>query len=256
MNDDAHPWIDEIADWRAGLLADRDATRVATHVGACADCTRAVGALADVDALLADEAAQTIDMPDDVLRAIDEAIGIAALERAGVASLDSKRRDHDRRWSWRQRGVRSLTAAAAVLVVGAIGYGLDRSDSDSSGSASAGSVATGARTVPGLPKASPSARSGLNIPVVTKRTVDFAAGQASSDAMVTEGAQHPNVSCPNLSSLRALHPSLSRWLVIEWLNKGHERRAVTAVNASADAKAPAITVYPCSGALSPLYRGH
>ena len=149
----SHPTADELADLREGLLSNADEARVQAHVDGCTDCAAATAALDDVAALLREAGAEPVAMPSAVARALDAALGEASSARAAEPTLparDSVPKGPRRQRSWVKPAFGWLAgAAAAVVIVGGIGAGLNNLGSNTEDSAGgATSLDSGAEAGP------------------------------------------------------------------------------------------------------------
>lgn len=181
-----HPESGVLAEFRAGLVTGRRRASIASHLEACDRCAGLSDQLGEIPALLA--AAPALAMPGDVARRLDLVLAAEAAKR------DSSERTVDdspahrpaspgprRRWDLRLVTQRILVPAAAVIVLAAGGFGLNRViSSRSSSSAASGSEAVPAARSANGPAAAPSeatSRAGahpaiespLNFPVVNSR---------------------------------------------------------------------------------------
>ena len=103
----AHLRVEQVADLTEGLLDEAEAASARAHLDRCDRCQQVRRELAQLQAVLAAEGADSPAMPIEVAERID-----AALARQTRA---------------RGRWPRALVAAASVVVVGAaIGYGVER----------------------------------------------------------------------------------------------------------------------------------
>jgi len=142
----AHPSVDELADLREGLLAQADEARVREHVDGCSACAVELAALDEVAVMLRETGAEPIAMPAAVARAIDDALSQAAATPSArplperVAAVPARSRRH-----WAKPAFGWLAgAAAAVVVIGGIGVGLDQVGSRSDDTAADSSGGQGA----------------------------------------------------------------------------------------------------------------
>jgi len=112
---------DTIADLIENLLPAPEAHRAREHVKACPDCQQTFDALLQLSADLADEGRTDIPMPADVAEHLDAVIVSESMLRSstiGVHSLAQIREEP------RRHIPKLLGAAAAVVVVAAIGVGV------------------------------------------------------------------------------------------------------------------------------------
>src|SRR4051812_25421995 len=112
---------DTIADLIENLLPAPEAHRAREHVKACPDCQQTFDALLQLSADLADEGRTDIPMPADVAEHLDAVIVSESMLRSstiGVHSLAQIREEP------RRHLPKLLGAAAAVVVVAAIGVGV------------------------------------------------------------------------------------------------------------------------------------
>ena len=125
-----HLDTDVLAEFRAGLIAGRRGVKIAAHLASCHSCTVLDDKLAEVSALLASVPAPP--MPDSVAQRLDTVLAAEVSrknypERGGVDRPDESGA-HDRPAA--QRGFRLATwrvlvpVGAAVVLLGAGGYGL------------------------------------------------------------------------------------------------------------------------------------
>jgi hypothetical protein len=116
-----HLDTDTIADLIENLLPAPEAHRAREHVKACPDCQQTYDALVELTADLADEGRADIPMPTDVAEHLDAVIVSESVLRAstiGVHSLVQIREEPHRHIP------KLVLAAAAVIVVGAVGVGV------------------------------------------------------------------------------------------------------------------------------------
>jgi hypothetical protein len=163
-----HPDTDVLAEFRAGLITGRRATRIAAHLAGCERCTAVDDTLAGVSALLASVPAPA--MPDSVAHRLDTVLAAEVArrddpERAGDDG--SRDRATHRRpaahWGFRLVALRILAPAAAVVTLAAGGYGLSligggsQMQAASSSAGGAASAAGSASAASGANKALPAA---------------------------------------------------------------------------------------------------
>ena len=116
MNQPVHPSAERISDLLAGTLPATDAMDVNAHLASCDACGDTRDAVRDLTALLADEGATPVEMPPDVVVALDAAISRASAERAaGIPRLQQVRRAGAR------RPLKWLAGAAAAVAIAGIG---------------------------------------------------------------------------------------------------------------------------------------
>lgn len=140
-----HLDTDTIADLIENLLPAPEAHRAREHVKACPDCQQTYDALVQLSEDLAEEGRMDIPMPTDVAEHLDAVIVSESVLRAstvGVHSLAQLREEP------RRHLPKLLGAAAAVVLVAAVGVGvvIATKDQASEGAASANQteVPTGA----------------------------------------------------------------------------------------------------------------
>jgi hypothetical protein len=149
-----HPESGVLAEYQAGLVTGRRRASIASHLDGCDRCAGLSEQLGEIPVLLA--AAPPPAMPGDVARRLDLVLAAEAAKR------DSSERTVDdspahrpaspgprRRWDLRLVTQRILVPAAAVIVLAAGGFGLNRViSSRSSSSAASGSEAVPATSAP------------------------------------------------------------------------------------------------------------
>lgn len=139
MNGPEHPHVNVLAAHHEALLAGDEQKAVQHHLAACADCQRVVAQLDEVSRLLTAEGRRPVTMPSAVAARLEGALTEEAANRyardtppydehrsAAVTSLTSRRASgarsaHGRVWP-------VLAAAAAVVVVSAVGIQVMRGD--------------------------------------------------------------------------------------------------------------------------------
>jgi hypothetical protein len=129
-----HLDTDTIADLIENLLPAPEAHRAREHVKACPECQQTFDALTQLSEDLAEEGRKDIPMPADIAEHLDQVIVSESVLRAstvGVHSLVQLREEPHRHIP------KLLTAAAAVVVVGAIGVGVVLATKDQGGDATA-----------------------------------------------------------------------------------------------------------------------
>jgi len=134
-----HLDTDTIADLIENLLPAPEAHRAREHVKACPDCQQTYDALLQLTEDLADEGRTDIPMPADVAEHLDAVIVSESVMRAstvGVHSLVQIREEP------RRHLPKLLTAAAAVVIVAAIGVGVVISTKDQAGGSAADATPT------------------------------------------------------------------------------------------------------------------
>ncbi len=116
MNQPRHPSTERISDLLAGALPATEAMDVNAHLASCSACRRAREDLLDLTAMLAEEGAAPVEMPPDVVAAVEAAVGRASLKRAGgYPTVEPVRPSAGRQpWKW-------LAGAAAAVVVAGVG---------------------------------------------------------------------------------------------------------------------------------------
>ena len=125
-----HLDTDTIADLIENLLPAPEAHRAREHVKACPDCQQTYDALLELTEDLAEEGRTDIPMPADVAEHLDAVIVSESVLRAsttGVPSLAQLREEP------RRHLPKLLGAAAAVVLVAAIGVGVVISTKDQAG---------------------------------------------------------------------------------------------------------------------------
>ena len=125
-----HLDTDTIADLIENLLPAPEAHRAREHVKACPDCQQTYDALVQLSEDLADEGREDIPMPTDVAEHLDAVIVSESVLRAstvGVHSLAQIREEP------RRHLPKLLGAAAAVVLVAAIGVGVVITTKDQAG---------------------------------------------------------------------------------------------------------------------------
>lgn len=130
-----HLDTDTIADLIENLLPAAEAHRAREHVKACPDCQQTYDALLQLSEDLADEGRADIPMPTEVAEHLDAVIVSESVLRAstvGVHSLVQLREEP------RRHLPKLMLAAAAVIVVAAIGVGVVVSTADHSNEGAAG----------------------------------------------------------------------------------------------------------------------
>jgi hypothetical protein len=146
--DDArtHPSLDELADHREGLLPPADEARVGAHLDGCRDCAGAMATLDDVAVALRDAGAEPVTMPDSVARSIGAALAQAAANGAQRPTAARNAPEPTRaRHRWVKPAFGWLAGtAAAVVVIGGIGAGLNNLGSGSDDSAAGGNTSAAA----------------------------------------------------------------------------------------------------------------
>ncbi|TDD62375.1 hypothetical protein E1263_04260 [Kribbella antibiotica] len=125
-----HLETDTIADLLENLLPAPEAHRAREHVKACPDCQLTYDALLQLSEDLADEGRSDIPMPADVAEHLDAVISAEAVRRAstvGVHSLAQIREEPHRHIP------KLLGAAAAVVLIAAVGVGVVMATKDRAG---------------------------------------------------------------------------------------------------------------------------
>jgi len=125
-----HLDTDTIADLIENLLPAAEAHRAREHVKACPDCQQTYDALVELSEDLAEEGRTDIPMPADVAEHLDAVIVSESVLRAstvGVHSLAQIREEP------RRHLPKLLGAAAAVVLVAAIGVGVVIATKDQAG---------------------------------------------------------------------------------------------------------------------------
>lgn len=125
-----HLDTDTIADLIENLLPAPEAHRAREHVKACPDCQQTYDALVELSEDLAEEGRTDIPMPADVAEHLDAVIVSESVLRAstvGVHSLAQIREEP------RRHMPKLLGAAAAVVLVAAIGVGVVIATKDQAG---------------------------------------------------------------------------------------------------------------------------
>ena len=125
-----HLDTDTIADLIENLLPAPEAHRAREHVKACPDCQQTYDALVELSEDLAEEGRTDIPMPTDVAEHLDAVIVSESVLRAstvGVHSLAQIREEP------RRHLPKLLGAAAAVVLVAAIGVGVVIATKDQAG---------------------------------------------------------------------------------------------------------------------------
>ncbi|MBA2697474.1 MAG: hypothetical protein H0U61_01725 [Nocardioidaceae bacterium] len=149
MNGPDHPPVDRLADHHEGLLAGDAQATVQSHLAGCSDCQRLLAQLDDVPQLLADEGSRPVTMPSSVAARLEGALAEEAAKRtdrsahqgddqprAAVSSLTSRRAPGAR--SAHRRVWPVLAAAAAVVVVSAVGIEVMQGQGQSADTAASG----------------------------------------------------------------------------------------------------------------------
>jgi hypothetical protein len=130
-----HLDTDTIADLIENLLPAAEAHRAREHVKACPECQQTYDALVQLSEDLAEEGRTDIPMPADVAEHLDQVIVSESVLRAstvGVHSLVQIREEPHRHLP------KLLTAAAAVVVIGAVGVGVVIATKDQAADSQAG----------------------------------------------------------------------------------------------------------------------
>ncbi|MFI5734560.1 anti-sigma factor family protein [Kribbella sp. NPDC051587] len=125
-----HLDTDTIADLLENLLPATEAHRAREHVKACPDCQLTYDALLQLSEDLADEGRMDIPMPADVAEHLDAVINSEAVMRSstvGVHSLVQIREEP------RRHMPKLLGAAAAVVLIAAVGVGVVVATKDRAG---------------------------------------------------------------------------------------------------------------------------
>jgi hypothetical protein len=125
-----HLETDTIADLLENLLPAPEAHSAREHVKACPDCQLTYDALLQLSEDLADEGRSDIPMPSDVAEHLDAVISAEAVRRAstvGVHSLVQIREEP------RRHIPKLLGAAAAVVLIAAVGVGVVMATKDRAG---------------------------------------------------------------------------------------------------------------------------
>lgn len=116
MNQPRHPSTERISNLLAGALPATEAMDVNAHLASCSACRRAREGLLELTAMLAEEGAVPVEMPPDVVAAVEAAIARASLERAGGhPTVEPVRRSAGR------QPLKWLAGAAAAVVVAGVG---------------------------------------------------------------------------------------------------------------------------------------
>lgn len=134
-----HLDTDTIADLIENLLPAPEAHRAREHVKACPDCQQTYDALVELSVDLAEEGRTDIPMPADVAEHLDAVIVSESVLRAstvGVHSLAQIREEP------RRHLPKLLGAAAAVVVIAAIGVGVVFATRDQAGEGAASTTQT------------------------------------------------------------------------------------------------------------------
>lgn len=130
-----HLDTDTIADLIENLLPAPEAHRAREHVKACPECQQTFDALTQLSEDLAEEGREDIPMPADIADHLDQVIVSESVLRAstvGVHSLVQIREEPHRHLP------KLLSAAAAVVVIAAIGVGVVFATKDQAAESSAG----------------------------------------------------------------------------------------------------------------------
>jgi len=130
-----HLDTDTIADLIENLLPAPEAHRAREHVKACPECQQTFDALTQLSEDLAEEGREAIPMPADIADHLDQVIVSESVLRAstvGVHSLVQIREEPHRHLP------KLLSAAAAVVVIAAIGVGVVFATKDQAAESSAG----------------------------------------------------------------------------------------------------------------------
>ncbi len=138
-----HLDTDTIADLIENLLPATEAHRAREHVKACPECQQTYDALLQLSEDLAEEGRTDIPMPADVAEHLDAVIVSESVLRSstvGVHSLVQLREEP------RRHLPKLLLAAAAVVVVGAVGVGVVVATADHSNEGAAAISPTGVPT--------------------------------------------------------------------------------------------------------------
>lgn len=149
MNRPEHPHADVLADHHARLLAGAEQAAVQRHLAGCPGCQRVVAELDEVSRLLAAEGHRPVTMPASVAARLDGALAEESAQRSdrgaveggehrsvAVTSLASRRTSGEpfgRRRVWP-----ALAAAAAVVVVSAVGFQVMQGQGQGADSAASG----------------------------------------------------------------------------------------------------------------------
>ena len=205
-----HLDTDVLAEFRAGLITGRRGARITAHLGGCERCTALDEQLAGVRSLLASVPAPT--MPDSVAHRLDtvlaaevaqrHAAGHAAAqgeaapadqaERAGgdgIRESPTPRRPGGNR-GFQRLALRVLAPAAAVVVLGAGGYGLSQLDLGSSSSSAASSTAGGAASTAPSVAAGPESAGHVNGPAAAPSQGAVPRGIARAGFSVVAGQRN------------------------------------------------------------------
>ncbi|MEU4196639.1 zf-HC2 domain-containing protein [Kribbella sp. NPDC026611] len=134
-----HLDTDTIADLIENLLPAAEAHRAREHVKACPDCQQTYDALLQLSEDLAEEGRADIPMPADVAEHLDAVIVSESVLRASTVGVHSlaQLRDEPRRYL-----PKLLGAAAAVVLVAAVGVGIVVATRDQAGEGAASTTQT------------------------------------------------------------------------------------------------------------------
>ena len=125
-----HLDTDTIADLIENLLPAPEAHRAREHVKACPDCQQTYDALVELSEDLAEEGRTDIPMPTDVAEHLDAVIVSESVLRASTVGVHSLAQIRE---APRRHLPKLLGAAAAVVLVAAIGVGVVIATKDQAG---------------------------------------------------------------------------------------------------------------------------
>ena len=135
-----HLDTDTIADLIENLLPATEAHRAREHVKACPECQHTYDALLELTRDLAEEGRADIPMPTDVAEHLDAVIVSESVLRASTVGVHSLAQIREQP---RRHLPKLLGAAAAVVVVAAIGVGVVITTKDQAGDNAANTNPTG-----------------------------------------------------------------------------------------------------------------
>jgi hypothetical protein len=253
-----HPESGVLAEFRAGLVTGRRRASIASHLEACDLCAGLSDQLGEIPALLA--AAPPLAMPDDVARRLDLVLAAEAAKR------DSSERTVDdspahrpaspgprRRWDFRLVTQRILVPAAAVVVLAAAGFGLNRviggssSSSAASGSEAAPAASRPANGTAAAPSEAPSRSGGhpaiespLAFPVVNSGT-DYLRATLAQQLEAELRRQAQSAAGPQVPASGSLKGCVQR------VTQGTRPGTLTLVERAHFQRQPAIVIVAVSG---------
>jgi anti-sigma factor RsiW len=296
-----HVSAESLARYAEGLLRGGRAARISAHLADCPECAAEQARLTEVTVLLREIPAAPL--PPAVAARLDAALaaesGLRAAQPTGAAQGDGvpqpagtaqpggggdpgrpRRPAGGGRWRWLQAPatVRGLAAAAAVVVLGGVGYGIAQAVSSASSSPSGASTSSGSaqkgkpgarapvagpNTPPGMHSGSSAEGSSATIPMTNSGThyQPGTLGQQAAAQLATSATapSHPPVSAGPLArqaqskaALRACALAIAHGGLVRLVDEGsYQGRAALVIVVQGHPP----TVYVTSPACTPAHPG-